>query len=274
MLRRNPWNWAGLSLAALGLFVSIGSGAADDPVATAPGHRLYSDPGVPDISGLWLGTYTGIPGDTPQVPIAPQDITHWSPWPPPLTADYQKQMDVIRAALKSGRSLGDAGARCLPFGLPNMLTVGVYQNEILQTPGQVSVWVFSQFPIIVWTDGRAHPKDLQPSYNGHSIGYWDGDTLHVDTVGILPTTRIGPGDPRMPHSSKLHMQWTVRRVANDVLHMQITLYDDEALTEPMVTTEILHRKAGPNWQELDDVSCFEGIQTQGAQKAPDGFKKF
>jgi hypothetical protein len=70
------------------------------------------------------------------------------------------------------------------------------------------------------------------------------------------------------------MQWTVRRVAADVLHVQMTLYDEDALSEPMVTTEILHRKAGPNWQELDDASCFESNHNQPDQNGAPGFDKF
>jgi hypothetical protein len=267
----------GLALAAilaLAAAAPTAGMAADDPAATAPGHTLYGDPAVPDISGLWLGTYTSAPGDTPQVPVEPRDITRWAPWPPPLTPAYQKEQDEIAAAAKQGRAIGNTGARCLPFGMPSMLTVGVYQNEIIQTPGAVTISAFSQLPIIVWTDGRSHPKDLKPSYNGHTIGYWDGDTLHADTVGIISTTPIGPSEPRTPHSGKLHMQWTIRRVGPDVLHMQITLYDDDAFTEPMVTTELLHRKAGAGWQQLDDISCFENNRNTADSGGAPGFDKF
>jgi len=259
------------ALALVGL--PVRGQAADDPVASAPGHTLYGDPAVPDISGLWLGTYTLRPGDTPQTPVAPQYTTRWAPWPPPLTPAYRKQADVLDAAAKQGRAIGDNGARCLPFGVTQMLTIGVYPFEIVQTPGQVSVWPFSQMPIVIWTDGRSHPKDLKDSYNGHTIGYWEGDTLHADTVGMLPSIPISP-NARTPHSNKLHIQWTLRRVAADVVHMQITLFDDDAFTEPMVTTELLRRKAGPNWQEFDDISCFENNRNQVDSEGAPGFTTF
>jgi hypothetical protein len=56
--------------------------------------------------------------------------------------------------------------------------------------------------------------------------------------------------------------------------MQITLFDEDAFTEPMVTTELLHRKAGPGWQELDDISCFENNRNQVDSGGAPGFDKF
>ena len=267
---------AGVAIAAA-LTLLAGPAVAQtvqEKVAAAPGDTLYGDPGVPDISGLYLGTYIAAPESPAQVPVGPRERSMWRPWPAPLTPDYQKQEDTIAAAAKQGRAIGDSGARCHPFGLPQVMTVGVYQYEIIQTPGQVSLWAYSQLPIIIWTDGRGHPKDLTPSYNGHTIGYWDGDTLHADTVGILQITSIGPDIPRVPHSDKLHMQWIIRKVAPDVVHMQITLIDPDAYTEPMVTTEMLHRKSGPNWEQLDDISCFENNRNLVDEAGAPGFQKF
>ncbi len=129
-------------------------------------------------------------------------------------------------------------------------------------------------PIVIWTDGRPHPKDLKPSYNGHMIGHWGGDTLHTDTVGIMASISPHPGNPRTPHSDKLHLEWTLRRVAPDVVHLHMTLHDDEAFIEPMTATEILHRKAGPNGQEVDDSSCFENNRNAVDNAGAAGFDKF
>jgi hypothetical protein len=241
--------------------------------AAISGYSFHGDPSAPDISGLWLGTYTGPPGDRPQLPTVDRDITRWAPWPPPFTPAYQKIADERLAAAKAGRQLGDIGARCLPFGLPWGLTLKVYPDEVIQTPGQVSIWVTGTFPLIIWTDGRPHPKDQVPSYNGHSIGHWVGDTLHIDTVGILAATPVDAG-PRTPHSAKLHMVTTIQRVAADVLHVHVTLYDDEAFTEPMVTTNLWRRKSGPLWEELDDRSCFENNRNLPDDSDATGFKKF
>jgi hypothetical protein len=247
--------------------------AAGDPVAEAPGHALYGDPSVSDISGLWLGSTLVTPGYQAQQPIDQANTTRWFPAPPRLTPAHRKLADERAAAVKVGRAVGDLGSRCLPFGMPFVLTNTPFQNEIVQTPGQVAFWIFGTFPVVVWTDGRPHPKDLKPSYNGHSIGHWVDDVLYIDTVGILAPTAIDSG-PGTPHSDKLHMKTTMQRVGPDTLHVHVTLYDEEAFTEPMVMINIWRRKSGPNWQMLDDVSCFENNrETIDAGGAP-GLKTF
>jgi len=56
-------------------------------------------------------------------------------------------------------------------------------------------------------DGRGHPDDFDPSYVGHSIGHWEGDTLVVDVVGLNDDTWLGSGTvgPKyaMMHSDKM-----------------------------------------------------------------------
>jgi hypothetical protein len=261
--------------ASLALLSGVGVGlAATDPAETAPGHTLYSDPAVPDISGLYMGTFTVAPGVSPvQMRVEPNYQTQWAPWPPPLTPAYRKLADEKIAAAKKGRAIGDIGSRCLPFGQPVMMVAGTFPFEIIQTPGVVMIWVFGTFPVFVWTDGRPHPEDLKPSYNGDSIGYWVGDTLYVDTVGIMDTTPL-ENAVRTPHSGKLHMSTTFERVDDNTLHVHVTLRDPDALTEPMVTTNIWRRKSGPSWQVLDDASCFENNRNQPDETGAVGFKRF
>ena len=265
----------GAAMSALLSLSAVGSTAiaADDPAAVAPGQSLYGDPSAPDISGLYMGTFTWTPGYTSQLPTKEQNRTHWAPWPPPFTPEYQKRFDERLAQQKAGKVVGDTGARCLPFGLPYMFINGAFPDEIIETPGVVQMWIFGTFPIFVWTDGRGHPKDLKPSFNGHSIGYWVGDTLYVDTVGILPTT-IYDGGPRAPHSDKLHIKTEFHKVDDNTIHVTETLYDADAFTEPMTTTNIWRRKAGPNWQLLDDASCFENNRNAPDAEDSSGFKKF
>ena len=87
-----------------------------------PGVSLYGDPKAPDISGLWLGTVVGVPGKP-----------YLSPWPLPYTPAYQKLADERAEGSRRGRTVGDIGARCLPFGLPMMLVNKNFPDEIVQT---------------------------------------------------------------------------------------------------------------------------------------------
>lgn len=241
-----------------------------------PSVSYYGDPKFPDISGLWLGTVMAVPGrpaaNNSGRTADGRPPLYLEPWPLPYTPAYQKIADERAAAAKQGRALGDIGARCLPFGLPLMLLSKNYPDEIVQTPGAVTFFMYNTFPIVIWTDGRRHPDNLKLSYNGHSIGHWVGDTLFVDTIGINGSTPID--GLRDPHSEQLHINWTVQRVAPDRLHVRMTFYDNKAFTEPVTATNIWARKTDSKWQILDDASCFENA-TGISQKEPEpGFTRF
>ena len=75
-----------------------------------------------------------------------------------------------------------------------------------------------------------HPKTIEPSVTGHSIGRWDGDVLIVDTVGFAPGMLNG----RVPHSEQLQV---VERFQFDPktrqLRREYTARDPRFLTEPV-----------------------------------------
>ena len=80
----------------------------------------------------------------------------------------------------------------------------------------------------VYMDGRPHPKDLKPSWYGHSIGKWEGDMLVVDTVGFNERfwlTREG-----VPHTSQLHLIEKFSRPNHDQLRYEATVDDPGAYT--------------------------------------------
>ena len=264
-----------LAIAALACSTSLAV-AADAASSGKTPVSFHGATRAPDISGVWMGTAMGIPGrgavsNTGKTADGSPPI-YWAPWPLPYTPRYQKMFDERIEAMKRGVALGDTGARCLPFGVPNMLASVHYPVEIMQTPGQVTIFVFGTFPITIWTDGRPHPADWKPSFNGHSIGHWEGDTLRISTVGIRGDTPMDSN--RDPHSDKLRMEWTLRRVAPDVLHLHLTLFDNEAFTEPVTITNIYHLKTDARWQVLDDQSCFENNQSVPPPKSASGFIKF
>ncbi len=261
---------------ALAAVAPAGLHAQDSETWPPPGVSFHGDPSSPDVSGVWLGSKTGVPG----VPSAPNrgsadgsPETFWAPWPLPYRPAYQTIVDTRTKALGEGRALGDNGAQCLPLGVPRLLVAKVYPDEIVQTPGQVTLFTFGAFPIIVWTDGRPHPAGLKPSFTGHSTGFWVGDTLNVETVGLNDR---GTLDHNLsPHSNNMIVRWSIRRAAKDILHIHVTVDDEAAFSEPVTTTNIWRRKTDPRWQVLDDGSCFENNRTNvDAEGNTDGFTKF
>ena len=244
---------------------------------TADGRvvTFHGDPAVPDISGIWLGNAVGVPGrpaDPNRGPADGRPETYWYPFPIPFTSEYQTIWNQRIEAAKAGRALGDSSARCLPFGMPRMLVSKFYPDEIVQTPGQTTFFMNSTMPVTIWTDGRGHPADLKPSFNGHSVGSWVGDTLFVDTVGI---SDIGVLDSfRTPKSGEIGLKWSIRRAGADILHLFLTVYDAKAYSEPLVTAMVWKRKNEAEWAILDDGSCFENNNTVTDEKADPGFVKF
>ncbi len=79
----------------------------------------------------------------------------------------------------------DPGA-CWPLGMPRIMT-RYWPIQIIQLPTMVQLTsMFNNSVRWIYTDGRPHPNDndLIETYNGHSIGRWEGNTLVVDTIGM------------------------------------------------------------------------------------------
>lgn len=260
-----------IAAAVLSQLVFINVVHADEPPSPTQRYRLFGDPNSPDLSGLWSGTFTTTPGQSAQNPIADHKYNRWLPWPLPLTPKYQAAVEARAAAAKTGR-VADSGIKCLPTGMPWKIVVNPgLPIEVMQTPGQVSFWG-GQRPLVIYTDGRLHPSNLKPTFDGHSIGYWIGNKLYIDTVGILATTSIDAG--YHPHSAEIHLKWTVERVAPDRLHATITLLDREAFSEPLVTTIIYEQLHDPMMDLIDDASCFENNRHLSNESDDSGFKRF
>jgi hypothetical protein len=87
------------------------------------------------------------------------------------------------AAQKAGKTYRDVIGQCWPPGMPLIMT-RVWPHAFIQVP--TAIYMISGFNNSVRTiflDGRKHtdPDLVVPSYNGESIGHWEGQTLVVDT---------------------------------------------------------------------------------------------
>jgi hypothetical protein len=138
--------------------------------------------------------------------------------------------------------------------------------EIEQRPGRmVMLYEMNNTFHVIYTDGRQHPKDLEPTWFGHSIGTWDGDTLVVDTVGFNEQTRIDTQGH--PHTDALHV--VERLTRTDLGHMsyEITIDDPKAYTKPWKNTRAFTLR--PDW-ELLEYNCNENNKEvmEGHLKAP------
>jgi hypothetical protein len=170
---------------------------------------------------------------------------------PPLTADYQRKTEHLRADAVRDPALIDpnakchvCGAGCLPYGVPLVLTMPE-PFKFQFSPGMVVVLSKQGYRKIL-TNTRKHPRDWDPTYGGHSVGRWERGTLVIDTVGISDKTVIEPG---LPHSDRLHVVEHWRQIEPDKLQNRIVISDPNVLTHSWVVTKTYRRLVGLEPQE-------------------------
>jgi hypothetical protein len=196
-------------------------------------------------------------GPTPRMPDGKPDLS--GVWQMSLAsmAAIGQQPDLLpwAEALVRERVLNDwkdkPSARCLPE-LAGF--AALWPLKIVQTP---KLLVMLNSDVIaahqVYLDGRGFPKDLEASWQGYSIGRWEGDTLVVETAGLNDKTWLGIS----PHTSKLHITNRVRRP--DLGHLEVeTAFDDPETFKTPFTGKIVNVLA-PD-EEIEEYVCAENNQ--------------
>jgi len=145
--------------------------------------------------------------------------------------------------------------RCKPAGGPRQF-MSPYGLEILDLPELQRIYVFNvanaQSYRTIYMDGRRHPNDLQPSYLGHSVGRWEGDTLVIDSVGFSENAWMNRDG--LPHTTQLHLTERLTRVNFDTLNYEVTIDDPGAYTAPWTSGYTLGWSKG---LELFEYVCQE-----------------
>jgi hypothetical protein len=144
--------------------------------------------------------------------------------------------------------------------MPSWMLISHNAMEILFTPGRVTLLGESDGNRLrrIYTDGREHPEDPDPTFHGHSIGHWEGDTLVVDTIGILPQTYIAISeDVGVPNNGNLRVIERIYLAAPDVLHDELEIIAPHVLTESWKTTRIYYRQRARSYDIVEGV-CLQG----------------
>lgn len=173
--------------------------------------------GKPDLSGVW-GTdrpfVVDIAGALPKGETLPMQ-----PWAAKLT--------------KERLSKDDPEANCLPTGVPRLAP---YPMKYIQTPNLLLILFEGNIHTYrqIFLDRKEHPKDLDPTWYGDSIGHWDGDTLVVDTIGF--NDKFWFDFAGHPHTEKLHTIERFRRYDAGHIEYQVTIDDPGAYTRQFTLT--------------------------------------
>jgi len=102
----------------------------------------------------------------------------------------------------------------------------------------------------VYLDGRTHPANFSPTFYGHSIGWWEGDTLVIDTVGY--NEGFWMDRDGLPHTDKLHTVERLTRTDAAALKYELTVDDPGAYTKPWSGAMTLRWEDGT---ELFEYQC-------------------
>ena len=177
----------------------------------------------------------------------------------PLTDEYQKVLEASVAAQAAGGQGNNPMAACMPPGMPRMMISYGGGLEFVITP-QIT-YVIQGEPMLqlrrIYTDGRAWPDNIEPSFSGYSIGKWESskndgsfDVLYVETREIkAPRSYDSSGIPFHKDNATVVKERIFLDKANpDILRNETTVIDN-ALTRPWTVTRVYHRNRDPNWLE-------------------------
>jgi len=140
---------------------------------------------------------------------------------------WSKDVMVERRA-NGGRE--DPHAYCMPPNFPRAWTLPQYV-KIVQTPELIVVLhEFNAAYRQIFLDGRPMLDDPNPTWNGYSVGHWEGDTLVVDTNGIRDDMWLDIQGS--PITSAAHVTEKLSRPDFGTLHIEITIDDPKAYTHP------------------------------------------
>ena len=207
--------------------------------ATQPANPYAALAGLPDWSGVWDVTFR------PPQPGQPP------PAQPRFTAAYQKQWDDYQALNKKQKGLNfvSSVASCIPPGLPQSMTEP-YPIEFLFTPGRVTILIETYgLTRRIYTEGSTPPESPDPSYQGTSVGHWEGDTLVVETSAILPET--SPLNGINGHSDQLHITERMHLLSPDTLEITTTRTDPAVFLEAYTTKAYYKRHR--DWKIMEYV---------------------
>src|SRR3989441_2094495 len=186
-------------------------------------------------TGLWIGGITNLT-NADNTPIK----VPFQPWAQAVAQDRRQ-------------NAFEPHTRCKPSGGPRQFLTP-YGVEFVELPELQRIFIMDiggpHTYRIIYMDGREHPKNLEPSYYGHSVGHWEGDTLAIDTVGF--NEKFWMDREGSPHTERLHFIERFTRLDMNSMKYEITIDDPGAYTKPWNTGSVLRWSSG---QELFEYVC-------------------
>jgi hypothetical protein len=245
--------------------------------------------GKPDLSGVW----ETVPCQGCSVPVisglgsAPPQGRGAPPAPPPAPprpqlgrgsvfgniggqieggAPYQQwAADLVKKRM-SDNSKDNPDANCLPMGIMQ-LDSHPFPRKIIQTPSEVLIIYEGSGTTVreIFTDGRPLPakQDVEPWWNGYSVGHWDGDALVIETIGFMDDGWLDVRGSPLTSEGKITERF--RRTTYGNLELTVTIDDPKAYTKPF--SAVIHNRLAPDLQLIEFV-CLDKDASHYVGSAP------
>jgi len=197
---------------------------------TAGAATAHVAEGHPDLAGVY--NFAGVRGLTP-----------------PMLKPGAEKFKIARGGAGDVRGNTTLGVDCVPLGIPQTF-VTPYPFQMIQTPKFVlQIFEYPNTFRYIWTDGRPHPADPDPTWMGDAIGRWDGDTLVVDSIGFNDKTEVSG----YMHTEAFHVVERYKKV-DAGLQYDVTVDDPNVFAQPWtLPTRIL--PARPDLDRVDEFVC-------------------
>jgi hypothetical protein len=207
---------------------------AAEPAPRKPDGGMYISWAPGEAHGIWVMDYrTG-------VPTFNVDAVRFRPWAKGLF-DARQKHDL------------EPHARCKASGAIRQLLTP-YGVEILEIEPLKKLYIFDiggpHTYREIFMDGRSHPTDFEPTNYGHSIGWWQGDTLVIDSVGYNTDfwfERMG-----LPHTENVHVVEYYTRESKDRMSYRFVMTDPDVYEAPVEGNAKLNFREG---EELFEFMC-------------------
>lgn len=198
----------------------------------------------PDLTGIWMPTAIRPDGERHRV------------WPeqPPFLPAVQASIDRWLADYDAVED--DPGRSCLPSGIPRqMLGVAQYPMEIVQTEEQLTI-LFELHNDVrrIYLDGRDHPEGLLPTWMGHSVGHFEGDTLVIETVALRQTGPPRPSSPALEVTERINLIDGGDR--GQMFTVDVTIEDPLVYREPLAVRNHFWKQTD---FEMGEYFCSEDL---------------
>src|SRR5215467_7676784 len=138
--------------------------------------------------------------------------------------------------------------RCKPAAGPGFFNAPGF--EIVDVPELKKIFILNiagpHSWRVIYLDGRPHPtgEDLRPTFLGHSVGHWEGDTLVIDTVGFNEKQWVSGS---YPTTEQLHMIEKIARPNLKTLSYEFTIDDPGAYSKPWAGKWTITEKTASSW---------------------------